>query len=136
MTIDKTVQEAKRYGVMTCTREVTLLLAAQRMVEEDVSALVVVDAGGGLQGIISRTDMLRASMEDINWQRRTVSEYMKSEVVTVSEDASIGDVASILIDRQIHRVVVTKLEQGKTIPVAVVSAADVVYHMAQDPGAN
>ncbi len=136
MPIDKTVQEAKRYGVMTCTRDASLLFAAQRMVEEDVSALVVVDADGSLQGIISRTDMIRASMEDKNWQRRTVSEYMNPEVATVSEEASIGDVASILIDRQIHRVVVTKLEEGRIVPVAVVSAADVIYHMAQGPSTN
>lgn len=134
MTINKTVLEAKRYGVITCSGKASLQLAAQRMVEEDVSAIVVIDTDGSLQGIISRTDLLRALMDDNNWQCRTVAEYMNPEVVTVTEAASIGDVASILLNRQIHRVVVTKLEQGKALPVSVISTADVIYHMVQDSG--
>jgi CBS domain-containing protein len=43
LTADLTVLQAKRFGVFTCSNNDTLLEVAQRMVEEDISALVVVD---------------------------------------------------------------------------------------------
>ena len=127
MAIEQTVLEAKRYGVVSCDPQASLLLAAQRMVEEDISALVVVGSDGSLQGLISRTDLMRALIDDQNWQNRSVAEYMNPDVVTVSEDASIQEVANILLDRQIHRVVVVKKYPEQNLPISVVSAADIVY---------
>jgi hypothetical protein len=40
-------------------------------------------------------------------------------------------VAQILLDKGIHRVVATQIEGGKQKPVAVISAADIVYHMSK-----
>lgn len=131
MLIDQTVLEAKRYGVLSCTSQTSLSQAAQQMVEEDVSALVVIDQDGSLQGIITRTDLLRALKSDQDWQVHTVSDYMSPDVVTVSEKTSIREVAVILLEQQIHRVVVIKHEQNKILPISVVSAADIVYHMTQ-----
>ncbi|MCZ7551123.1 MAG: hypothetical protein B6D39_02800 [Anaerolineae bacterium UTCFX2] len=131
MAIEQTVLEAKRYGVVSCDPQASLLLAAQRMVEEDISALVVVGSDGSLQGLISRTDLMRALIDDQNWQNRSVAEYMNPDVVTVSEDASIQEVANILLDRQIHRVVVVKKYPEQNLPISVVSAADIVYHMTR-----
>ncbi len=60
MTVDQTVLEAKRYGIFSCKPEQTLLQAACQMAEKDVSALVVLDHQNRLQGVLSRTDLIRA----------------------------------------------------------------------------
>ena len=129
---DLTVLQAKRYGTYTCTSRDTLLEAAQRMVDEDISCLVVVDSGGFLEGILTRSDLLRAYISDIQWGDLPVEEYMSREVVTVLPQDHISHVAHLLRERQIHRVVIVQNEHDKMRPVGVISDSDMVYHMVRN----
>jgi CBS domain-containing protein len=129
MRTDQTVLQAKRFGIFSCSQEETLQEAARRMVEEDISALVVVDKEGYLVGIITRIDLLRALTKLEDWEKLLVMDYMNKEVVTVSPQTQLTRVAELLVDKQIHRVVVAREENGKKKPISVVSAADLVYHM-------
>jgi len=129
MRTDQTVLQAKRFGIFSCSQEETLQEAARRMVEEDISALVVVDKEGYLVGIITRIDLLRALTKLEDWEKLLVRDYMNIEVVTVTPQTQLTRVAELLVDKQIHRVVVAREENGKKKPVSVVSAADLVYHM-------
>ena len=129
MIADQTVMEAKRLGVFSCREDCLLGEAAQHMVTEDISALVVVDLEGCLGGIFTRTDLLRAGLASDDWEKHTVKDYMNPDVVTVSPETSLSQVASILLNNQIHRVVVVQSEEGKQRPLSVVSTADLVYHM-------
>jgi signal-transduction protein with cAMP-binding, CBS, and nucleotidyltransferase domain len=124
-----TVIEAKRYGVFTCRETCTLSEASRHMVDEDVSALVVIDDQKCMSGIISRIDILRAWVSSPDWKTKLVSDYMNSHVVTVTPEATITDVARLLLEKQIHRVVVVREEEGSQRPVSVVSAADLIYHL-------
>ena len=128
---DPTIIQAKRYGVYTCAHRVSLLKAARQMAEEDISALVVVDENGYLLGIITRTDLMRAFCDYEDWAERPVEDYMSRQVVTVSPRDHLREVAQLLLDKGIHRVVAVQLEEGKQKPIAVISAADIVYHMSK-----
>jgi CBS domain-containing protein len=70
MSLDQTALEAKRYGVLASDYRLTLAEATQRMVEEDVSALVVTDEDGYLAGILSRIDVIRAALLHEDGPRR------------------------------------------------------------------
>jgi signal-transduction protein with cAMP-binding, CBS, and nucleotidyltransferase domain len=132
MGLDQTVIQAKRFGVFTC-READLLHAvAARMVEEDISSLVVVDADGYLQGIVTRMDLLRLMTMDEAWGQKQAQAVMNREVITVRTSADLYQVAELLLKNSIHRVVVVQEENGRKKPVSVISAADLVYHMVQD----
>jgi CBS domain-containing protein len=102
------------------------------MSEEDISALVVTDDAGFLAGIITRTDLLRAHILKSDWSSQPVQDWMSQQVVTVKPEDRLSQVASLLLERGIHRVVAVKEENGKPIPLAVISAADLVYHMAKE----
>jgi len=103
------------------------------MSQEDISALVVVEDDGFLCGIITRTDLLRAKLDQPDrWTTESVENWMSCEVVTVSPNAHLDEVARLLLDRQIHRVVAVEEENGKQRPLAVISAADLVYHMSKE----
>ncbi len=132
--LETTVMQAKRLGVLTCRPDTRLLDAARHMANEDISALVVVDAAGALAGIITRTDLLRAHAAHADWTKYQVGDYMNPNVVTVALNASLAQVRQLLLGNQIHRVVVVRQEEGKQRPVAVVSAADLVYHMVREYG--
>jgi len=129
---DTTVMQAKRLGVFTCLPDTPLVDAARRMAEEDVSALVVADAEGGLTGIITRIDLLRAHAAHADWSKYRVGDYMNPNVVTVGLETTLSEVAATLLSHHIHRVVVVRHEGDKLRPVAVVSAADLVYHMVKN----
>jgi CBS domain-containing protein len=129
---DLTVLQAKRYGVFSCHTRTTLLDAAQRMTDEDISALVVTDSEGYLVGIITRTDLVRAHQARADWASQTVEAYTSRPVVTVMPQHKLAQVAELLIEKQIHRVVVVQEENGRQRPVGVVSSADLVYHMAKE----
>jgi CBS domain-containing protein len=132
MSLDQTALEAKRYGVLASECCVTLADATRHMVAEDVSALVITDPQGYLIGILSRIDVIRAAIQQPDWAGCLVQEYMHAEVVTVPIEASLHDVAEILLDHRIHRVVVVREEDGKKQPLSVISAADIVYHLAKE----
>ena len=126
------VMQAKRFGVWTIAPDVTLKDVARQMVDHNISALVVVDENGYLEGVITRTDLVRAAYEHSDWKRLEARDYMMRNVVTVGLDDKLEQVMKLLIENHIHRVVAVEQENGKQRPVAVLSAADVVYHMAQD----
>ena len=129
---NKSVLEAKRFGIMTCSRDDNLHHAASIMVEEDISCLIVTNLDGYLAGIITRTDMLRALCTEDNWNDKKVHECMSTELVTAVQNDSIDDIAQILLDKRIHRLVVIQEESGKKRPIAVISEADLIYHMVNN----
>jgi CBS domain-containing protein len=125
-----TVLEAKRYGVYSCYRNTPLLEAAQKMVTEDISSLVVLNDDGYLTGIITRTDVVRAYLQNDGWENFPVADFMSADVITVSPKATLAEVAKLLQERHIHRVVVVREEDGgKQRAVAIVSDSDLLYHM-------
>jgi signal-transduction protein with cAMP-binding, CBS, and nucleotidyltransferase domain len=127
-----TVLKAKRYGVYTCKAETTLGEAARTMVKEDISTLVVVDDSECLLGLITRIDLMRVRYQCDDWRDQTVGTAMTTEVVTVSPMDTLDTVMALLLERHIHRVVVVRQEKSGLHPVAVLSAADILYHMARE----
>lgn len=128
----KTVQQAKRFGVFAVNQKDTLEYATRKMIEEDISCLVVVDEGDFLVGILTRIDLLRAYIESEDWKQMRVADSMTTHVVTVSPKDLLTTVADLLLEKGIHRVVVVEEVDGRQRPVAVVSAADLVYHMNKE----
>jgi CBS domain-containing protein len=125
---EPTVLQAKRYGIYSCAASDTLRSAAWRIVDEYISALVVLDEAGRLAGVITRTDLLRARQEHESWATKTVGEFMSANVVTVPVDARLPQVRQLMTEHRIHRVVVVDDDKK---PVAVISTADLVYHMTK-----
>jgi CBS domain-containing protein len=126
-----TVLDAKRYGVLSCRAQETLHEAAQRMVEEDVSALVVVDDEDYLQGILTHTDLVRAAATLASWRSQPVAAFMSRDVITVPAGANLAAVVQRLLDHYIHRVVVIREENGRQRPIAVIASSDIVYHLVR-----
>ena len=60
------VTAAMSEELKTITPETTIPAAAKLMVEHKIGALLVVDSGGRLVGIITETDLLRAFVESLS----------------------------------------------------------------------
>jgi CBS domain-containing protein len=127
-----TVLEAKRLEISVCPPTLTLLQAARRLMEEQISCLVVVDPDGYLIGVITGIDLLRAHLDHDDWARLSVGDHMSREVFTVAPDDQLRTVADLLLQKHIHRVIVVREEDGRRKPIGVVSAGDLVYHMTTE----
>ena len=131
--------------VVTVEPDTTVEEVAKRLLQNRISAVPVVDAGGHLVGIVSEGDLMRRAEEETerhrSWwlslfelpERRAV-EYVKehgrhardvmtSEVTTVDEDASLELIAELLEKRRIKRVPVTS---GDKL-VGIVSRANLLH---------
>ena len=126
------VMQAKRFGVWTTASTATLLEVAREMVDRNISGLVVVDAEGCLEGLITRTDLVRAAHDRRDWTNPTAAAYNLRNAVTAPLQDTLQHVMDLLIEHHVHRVVAVEPEDDKLRPIAVLSAADVVYHMAQE----
>ena len=128
---DRTVLQAKRLGIVSCQRQDALGGIAQRMADDDISALVVVNPADDLAGIISRSDLLRAYMENPEgWRALPVEAYMTRDVVTVAPTDRLLDAAKLMLGNHIDRVVVVRESDAGMIPIAVISDSDLVCDMA------
>ncbi len=122
-----TVSGAKRLGISRCLSTTTMRDVTAKMTEEDISCLVVVDKDGLLEGIITRTDVIRAALADDNWRNTLCRQWMTTDVVTIDPDALLHDAAELMDQHRVHRIVITKAEGDRKRPLAVLSSGDIVY---------
>lgn len=109
------------------TRPDTLLRdAARDLVRSGIGALPVIEADGLLVGMLSERELMRhmLSLASINGsiprpqsgierQRRTVRDVMTRQVLCVSPDQPLAEVASLMTNKDVDRVPV--VEEGKLV---------------------
>lgn len=104
----------------------SLIAANEIFTDQGISALGVVDAGGALKGVVSRTDVLHAAVythgETFRIPDRSVEELMKSPALQVAPDARLSEVARSMLKNRVHRVFVTEKQR----PVGVCSTRDLM----------
>jgi CBS domain-containing protein len=135
--------------VTTISTGATLRDAARLLINSRVSALPVVDGRTVLAGIVSEVDLIRRIVGDSNDPTQlhahlgspdsqevlslTVGEVMIREVVTATEDTTLEDVATLMMEHQTKRVPIVR----GTEVVGIVSRIDLMKAMLSHaaPGA-
>jgi CBS domain-containing protein len=116
-------------SVMTCTPETTVRDVAERMARHHVSALVVVEeASGELEGIVSRSDLAR--VYDGDYEGTTVESVMSQDVETIIPDIPVSAAVLIMLDRNVDRLIIMHAKPAPQRPVGILSLSDVVRDMA------
>ncbi len=117
---EPSVSEFMSSPVRTIRDDASIHEAHRVLREYTLSSLAVVDAVGTLQGVLSRTDLLRVGRVDDGVQRghrllqlpeQPVSAVMTRGAVTVGPDDTVDHAAALLVERHIHRVYVTAGER-------------------------
>jgi IMP dehydrogenase len=127
----RTVGDLMTDGPVIASIDLSLADAAELMEFYRVSGLPVVDRDGCLVGVISQTDLLHARTTEALWQAwpgLSVRHVMTHPAVTVTAEVGLDEVARLMDERRIHRVVVTAAD-GET-PIGVLSVSDLVRTMA------
>jgi len=141
--------------VITVDPDTTVQSFANLLAERGISGAPVVDSNGGLIGIVSEGDLLhRAEIgtahrhrprrrswwldhfaselarEYVKSHGRTVKEIMTRDVVTVTEETDLADVAALLEAKRIKRVPV--MREGKVV--GIISRANIVRAVGATKG--
>ena len=127
----RTVLQAKRYGIHSCSANTSLLVAVRTMVDEEVSSLVVEDDEGCLLGLITRVDILRVHIALDNWASQMVKDHMQRDIPVVTPQTLLADAARLMINSRSRLVVVKREDGDKRRPVAMLTDGDLAYHMVK-----
>ena len=79
------LQDVMVRDVLTISPEATVVEAANRMTEKNVSCVVVSDASGQVQGILSERDILRKVVTQRHVRPPTVAEVATAPVISAAE---------------------------------------------------
>lgn len=142
--------------VVTVGQEVPLKQVAGLLIEKRISGMPVVGADGQVLGVVSETDIVRRGCGNGNGSEggllahlfrrhreveaklhvRTAGDAMTSPAVAVRPDTSVAEAASLLVEREINRLVV--LDDGALLGeategrlVGIVTRADFVRAFAR-----
>jgi len=120
-----TVLKIMEDAVFTCSPRTPGATVAQLLAERNFGSVPVVEEGMTLLGLISEFDLLKAMTDGKNLQSVTAVEIMthENDLVTVTEDMPIMDLAKLLQETHLIRVPVVR---GKTL-VGIVARRDIVF---------
>lgn len=113
------VREIMTSGVISVPEDSTVEDAARTLARHRISGLPVVNAAGGLVGLVTEYDL-------ISKQGHSVAEIMSRGVISVTEDTDVEEVSHLLANRRIRRVPVLR---GDRL-VGIVSRSDLVKQIA------
>jgi CBS domain-containing protein len=110
-------------NVCTIQPEASAQQAAQLLYQKRISGAPVVNAQGQLIGMITEADIIsKVSREGLR-----VADIMTHELIVVTEETPVGEIAQLLTERKIKRVPVVR--DGKLV--GIVSRADIVHAVAE-----
>ena len=108
--------------VYTIHPEASAQEAAQLLDQKRISGAPVIDAVGLLIGIVTEADII----SKVDREGLCVTDIMTHELITVTEETSIEEIAALLSQRKIKRVPV--VEERRLV--GIVSRADIVHAVA------
>lgn len=91
----------------TISAKDSVLLAARQMLEQDVGTLLVTDAQGQPEGIVTDRDIVvRCVAEEESPAKTKVGAIMTPDVHTVLEDETVEWALELMADKEVRRLVV------------------------------
>jgi len=119
----KDILDTKGREIVRVDPEARLVAALELMAEKNIGAVLVVDAGGAVQGILTERDFVRKIIvKGRTLEETRVREIMTSKVLYVSPATSISDCMNLMTEKRVRHLPV--LLDGA--PVGIVSIGDVV----------
>ncbi|KOX92364.1 CBS domain-containing protein [Haloarcula rubripromontorii] len=98
--------------VTTVAADANAKTVAKRMLDENISSVVVAAADGELQGILTSTDFVEIAAEGGDTTELAVSDYMTTDLVTVTANDSVEAAASLMLDHTVHHLPVVDETEG------------------------
>lgn len=123
------ILRSKGSEVVSVGPDTSIAELAALLKRHNIGAVVVVDGGGKLAGIISERDVARgfADQGSLLGERR-VAELMTTDLVTCGLDRDLASLMQLMTDRRVRHLPV--VEDGELV--GIISIGDVVKHRLQE----
>ena len=126
--MQRIIRDFMNRGVVTCGVGATAAEVARIMLDNDVSALVVIDERLNACGIISKTDLIGFYGKDLSLI--TAEDIMSPNILTVSPSTLVHEAAQLMLERRIHQLVVVTEAGAHRRPVGIFTTGDIIALMA------
>ena len=126
------VGDVMTYALLVCRDTTTVISVARTMIESRWRSVLVVDAAGKPQGMVTGKDLLQVVGKDIG-ESLAVGSLMQSPLTTIDVNASLHEAADLMIQNHRHRLIVTDKNSVESFPLGLISSFDIVAEMAR-PG--
>ena len=103
-----TVAELMNTDVLAVDPTASIGEAAEKMIEGGVGAVVVMEDGVRLTGIITERDLLRAVAQRARAAEARVRQWMTESVITIEPDTPIEDAAEMMFERNFRHLPVSR----------------------------
>src|SRR5271169_724501 len=115
-----TVADVMADAILVCREKTPIHSAARTMTQAGWRSVLVVDAKGVPQGVISGKDLLPYVQNGVD-ETLTVRELMHP-ALTIDINASLQDAADLMIKRHYHRLVVIDDQEPEAFPLGIISS--------------
>ncbi len=127
--MEQLVRDFMRHGAVTCSEDTPVREVAQIMVVNRTRYVVVVRETNEVVGIISARSMLKAWGKDID--RTPARALVLPYTITVTPQTPLQDAIRLMQSRRIQHLIVLNEKAPHTRVVGILSASDIVIHMAR-----
>jgi CBS domain-containing protein len=125
----ETVADVMSDAILVCRDKTPLTSAARTMTQAGWRSVLVVDANGTPQGVVSGKDLLPYVVNGVD-EKLTVRDIMHP-ALTIDMHAPLRDAANLMIQKHNHRLVVIDQGDPQAFPLGIISSFDIVAEMAK-----
>ncbi|BDQ31330.1 inosine-5-monophosphate dehydrogenase [Nitrosopumilus zosterae] len=115
------IRDIMTKDLITLQPEASIYDCAKLMQKHGISSIIIKTSKGKLVGVVTKTDLVSTFLIQ-STASLPISKIMTKKVITVSPNDSIFEVESVLLNNQIHRVIVT----NNKIPVGIITYRDFI----------
>jgi diguanylate cyclase (GGDEF)-like protein/PAS domain S-box-containing protein len=128
-----TMASVMHQPVFTAPSDMDYRDAYRLMSARNYRHLAVVDAAGGLTGVMTEGDFLHHLGMEYLVELKTVSNAMQADPITLPEHASLAEAVDLLASRQASCLLVTReLVSHEMVPVGILTERDLVHLARQN----
>ncbi len=125
----ETVADVMSDAILVCRDKTPLTSAARTMTQAGWRSVLVVDAKGKPEGVVSGKDLLPYVVNGVD-EKLTVRETMHP-ALTIDMHAPLREAANLMIQEHNHRLVVIDKDDPQAFPLGIISSFDIVAEMAK-----
>jgi CBS domain-containing protein len=130
------VVDAMHPGLISCSPDTPLRTVARMMATYRVHAVLVTThgaeelPGGGVWGVVSDVDLLRAAQDD-DLDKQKTRAIAATPVLTVTTGDGLADAAQLMTEHEVSHLIVIEPQSAR--PVGVLSTLDIARALAGFP---
>ncbi|MBI5252810.1 MAG: CBS domain-containing protein [Euryarchaeota archaeon] len=130
----KKVREIMTRGIITVGFEAPILDVIKTMVKNDVTCVVAVSTNGEAMGVISSTDIIKTlkNMSTEKIKPLKAEDVMTPFTIQIQPDDTIENAIKLMVEKNVHRLVVLSPQFTGRKPVGILSSTDLVREIYKD----